>query len=175
MSLISLSTIATMYCPSTITSTCMHKNCKIVLVQQLAVSFLLQWPGRGGVILCLFLQSSKDDKSSLLIDFLLIFMHRCIVPLKDVVQDHIPTASMAGLRWSGGGTTSFRNDTSVELGCRGSRDPPSVVLPRLTSALQYIIMTVMPWLMYLTSDIGRSCIFFITSLRYLLTICIIIL
>ena len=39
MSLISLSTIATMYCPSTITSTCMHKNCKIVLVQQLAVSF----------------------------------------------------------------------------------------------------------------------------------------
>ena len=61
---------------------------------------------------------------------LLIFEQRWVVPSKDAVVDHLPTASMAVRRWSGGGTKVESSDTLID---RVSGLPPLPFVIGLTN------------------------------------------
>ena len=109
--------------------------------------------------LCFHLRFSKAANNFSSTAFLCIFEHRWVTPAKEAVADHLPTASMAVRRWSGGGVES--SDTLID---RVSGLPPLPFVSGLTN-WSLCIATYQCFIMKLSSALVKVSYFWLRAGR----------
>ena len=97
------------------------------------------------------LRFSKAANNVLLTASLLILEQRCVTPAKEAVADHLPTASIAVRRWSGGGTKGESSDTLID---RVSGLPPLPLVIGFTNSI-LCIATYQCFIMKLSSALVK--------------------